>query len=288
MLSGSVQAGLAAYAFVDSAVSAYQAGANVFQAIGIGIVSGSSAYIGAQFGMDYMGGPVGAWLGSNVIGSIGASIGTAAIMGGDIGQAALSGTVGGVATAIAGPIVGGGVASVASGGKFGDGALEGLYATIGSGAVTVTTAISRGQIQRATDTAGEKGGLLGRKQAQDAFAKNIHLCGAAQNFGDAVGNVFNAINEFVGMRSQINFMKQLFSLYTDLQKQVFEGHYVDIEIFGNKYTGDIIGWDYYRSDRQSIVNPNTTATGWVRIHGTRPRQTYAGWDDNYYFERGDL
>jgi RHS repeat-associated protein len=151
-LTGQVELGLAAYSFVDSAISAYQAGANIFQAIGIGVVSGSASYLGGRFGFDYMGGEIGAFLGASFFGSIGSSVGTAAIMGGDIGRAAVAGVAGGAASIIGTPIVGSGVASEIQGGSFGEGALEGLYGTIASYAV-VSSAISSSNWTAAQDVA---------------------------------------------------------------------------------------------------------------------------------------
>ncbi len=125
---------------MDSGVSAYQGGASLGRSLGAAGAGFAAGYAGYQLGSAY-----GEWaglgdFGSALFGSIGANVGastaTAAVLGGDIGDAALGGLAGGT---IAGPFsyfgvgyiglpLAGGTSAEIQGGDFWEGAGEGFLA----------------------------------------------------------------------------------------------------------------------------------------------------------------
>lgn len=137
---GNVGLSLAAFNAVDTSISAYQSGASLGRSIAAGGVGLAAGYAGYQLGAAY-----GKWaglgeFGSTLFGSIGANVAgssaTAAVLGGDVGDAALGGLAGGTIAGTFGyfdlgfiglPLAGG-VSAEIQGGDFWEGAGEGFLA----------------------------------------------------------------------------------------------------------------------------------------------------------------
>ena len=153
---GGPAVGMAVYSAISSGISAMASGANVFQAMGVALVSGVAGYAGGALGSAY-GGAIGAgsWgtslLSGMFAGAAGGAAG-AAMTRGNVGMGALSGTaagatmgafsgIGGRLGDALGPMFGMPLAGVAGaavrGGNLGEGALAGAAAWYGQ--VTVQT-----------------------------------------------------------------------------------------------------------------------------------------------------
>ena len=127
---GNLAVGFAVFSFFDTAIAAYQAGASLGRAAALGAGTAAASAIGFQVGFgagEVLGGSLGGLIGGFAGAGALSGLTGAAIGGGDLGHAAWVGAVAGVTTAVAGPVIGGGVGAELSGGSFGSGALEGAY-----------------------------------------------------------------------------------------------------------------------------------------------------------------
>jgi len=144
--------------FADTFVSGLQGGEGFGKSLAAASASAAAAYAGSYIGGEIGGAALGKYggaFGASVGGSMGGEMAYAAVMGQDIGTAALAGAASG-ATML--PVVSSGVSSVIHGGSFKEGAIEGAWGAAGSTAVYVSGQIASGNWTGAQDAAKDDSG----------------------------------------------------------------------------------------------------------------------------------
>jgi len=137
---GCVPCGVAAFSFTDTMIASLQAGVSFGRSLGLAAtnaaISGLAAAAAPVIGAPAAFAAAGALQG----------VADAAILGADVGHAAWVGAIAGLTTYVAGPIIGGGVASTLNGGSFGRGAAEGAYSVAAVLAIAYTSqAVAQGK-----------------------------------------------------------------------------------------------------------------------------------------------
>ena len=98
--------------------------------------------------------------------------------------------------------------------------------------------------------------------------ENIHLCGGAQNFGDAAGQALAQINKMVSAELMDRISYQVRFICLEVSRNVTEGRFVNIEVFIGKYSGDV-SWNIYNPGNKWLTD-SSTIYGVIRVEGRMP------------------